>query len=100
MRFLLFGVGVPGAPASADGLNAHLDAYLGALQPWATGTRFTSFAERRNSLETCVPDAALPRLARIRAAVDPERVLLAPHLVPEDVAHGGGFPTAGMLRPR
>jgi hypothetical protein len=57
-RFLAFGVGVPGAPAPADELEAHLDRFLGALAPWATGTRFTSFAERTSSLRTCVPDAA------------------------------------------
>jgi FAD binding domain len=79
-RFLAFGVGIPGAPAPAEQLNAHLDAYLAALKPWATGTRFTSFAERTSSLETCVPDAALDRLARTRQAVDPDGLLVASHM--------------------
>ncbi|MDX6728074.1 MAG: hypothetical protein QOK49_2879 [Baekduia sp.] len=81
-EFLLFGVGIPDAPAPAAQLDAFLDRYLGAMAPWATGTRFTSFAERRRSLETCVPDVALARLGRIRATVDPERILVAPHVVP------------------
>jgi hypothetical protein len=59
-RFLLFGVGIPGAPAPAADLHAHLDRYLGALLPWATGTRFLSLAERTCSLKTCVPDARSP----------------------------------------
>jgi FAD/FMN-containing dehydrogenase len=80
-KYLLFGVGVPGAPASTAELEAHLDRYLGALRPWATGTRFTSFAERRSSLETCVPSDALERLARIRSAVDPDRLFVASHAV-------------------
>jgi hypothetical protein len=79
-RFLAFGVGIPGAPASAEQLNTHLDDYLATLKPWATGTRFASFAERTSSLHTCVPDAALDRLARIRASVDPDSLLLASHL--------------------
>jgi len=79
-RFLAFGVGIPGAPASVEQLHAFLDRYLGALTPWATGTRFTSFAERTASLKTCVPDAALERLARIRGSVDPDGLLLASHL--------------------
>jgi FAD binding domain len=79
-RFLAFGVGIPGAPASVEQLNAHLDDYLAALTPWATGTRFTSFAERTSSLSTCVPDGALERLARTRAAVDPDGLLVASHL--------------------
>jgi hypothetical protein len=79
-RFLAFGVGIPGAPAPADKLNSYLDDLLSALAPWATGTRFTSFALRTNSLRTCVPDAALERLARVRAAVDPDGLLVASHL--------------------
>jgi FAD/FMN-containing dehydrogenase len=79
-RFLAFGVGIPGAPAPADQLGSYLDHFLGALAPWGTGTRFMSFAERTSSLHTCVPDAALERLARIRAAVDPDGVLVASHL--------------------
>jgi hypothetical protein len=80
--YLMFGVGIPGAPASPQELDAHLDRYLGALAPWATGTRFTSFAERTGSLETCVPASALQRLMRTRQAVDPDRLLVASHAVP------------------
>jgi FAD/FMN-containing dehydrogenase len=77
---LLFGVGIPGAPAPASELDAYLDRYLSAMQPWATGTRFLSFAERTSSLRTCVPDAALARLQRIHAASDPDGLLVASHL--------------------
>jgi FAD binding domain-containing protein len=79
-RFLLFGVGIPGAPAAADDLHAHLDRYLAAMRPWATGTRFTSFAERTSALRTCVPGGVLERLARARAAADPTGMLIASHL--------------------
>ena len=79
-RFLLFGVGIPGAPAPAAELHAFLDRYLAAMGPWATGTRFLSFAERTSSLTTCVPDSALARLKRIRATYDPDRLLVASHL--------------------
>ncbi len=79
-RFLLFGVGIPGAPAPAPVLDAYLDRYLDAMRPWATGTRFLSFAERSSSLRTCVPDSVLTRLSRIRAAADPDGMLLASHM--------------------
>ncbi len=79
-RFLMFGVGIPGAPAPAEQLHAYLDQYLEALAPWATGTRFASFAERTDSLRNCVPDAALERLARIRETSDPDGLLRAAHL--------------------
>ena len=78
-RFLASGVGIPDAPAPAAELGAFLDRYLGTLAPWATGTRFTSFAERQSSLATCVPEAALERLGRIRAAVDPDALLVPAH---------------------
>ena len=81
-RFALYGVGIPGAPAPAPELDAHLDRYLAAMGPWATGTRFLNFAERWHSLETLVPDEALGRLAKIRAAYDPDGLLVAPHLPP------------------
>ena len=83
----LYGAGVPGAPAPVPELEVHLDRYLAAMGPWATGTRFLSFAERWHSLETCVPDEALERLAQIRAAVDPDGLLVAPHLPPAP-SHG------------
>jgi FAD/FMN-containing dehydrogenase len=79
-RFLLFGVGIPGAPAPAVELDAFLDRYLEAMSPWATGTRFLSFAERTSSLRGCVPDSALRRLERIRSSFDPDGLLLASHL--------------------
>jgi hypothetical protein len=79
-RYVLFGVGIPGLPAPEPELHACLDRYLGALLPWATGTRFMSFAERTASLKTCVPDAVLARLVRARVALDPDGLLIASHL--------------------
>lgn len=80
-NFLLFGVGIPGAPAPASALESYLDRYAGAMAPWATGTRFTSFAERSSTLESCVPEPALKRLRQIHRAVDPDRLLVASHAV-------------------
>ena len=83
--FLLFGAGVTGAPAPATALDAHLDWLLAAMQPWATGTRYAPFAERWHSLATCLPDDALKRVARTRAAVDPDGLLVSPHLPPRPI---------------
>jgi hypothetical protein len=35
---------------------------------------------RSSSLETCVPDSTLGRLARIKETVDPDGLLIASHL--------------------
>ena len=85
-RFVLHAVGVRSAPVAAAELDRHLDAVLAALRPWATGTRFSSFAHRWHSLETCLPDDALARVARTRATHDPDELLVAPHLPPRPVS--------------
>jgi hypothetical protein len=79
--YLLFGVGIPGMPAPAEELNKFLDRYITGMEPWATGTRFLSFAERTSSIRTCVPESALQRLELARLDSDPERVLVASHRV-------------------
>jgi FAD/FMN-containing dehydrogenase len=81
-EFLLFGVGIPGAPAAPGDLEAFLDRYMDAMRPWATGTRFASFAERTSSLEECLPGEALERVSGTRAAVDPDGMLVGPQLPP------------------
>jgi FAD/FMN-containing dehydrogenase len=78
-EFLLLGVGVAG-PAGLAPVEAHFDRLFEAMAPAATGTRFASVAQRWTSMRTCVPDAALERLARLRAQVDPDGLLVAPQL--------------------
>jgi len=78
-EFILFGLGLPEITGSEEAIEASVAALVGAMAPFGTGTRFTSFAERWSSLRTCVPDAAFDRLAAVRAQVDPERTLVAPH---------------------
>jgi hypothetical protein len=68
-------------PAPAEELNKFLDRYITGMEPWATGTRFLSFAERTSSIRTCVPESALQRLELARLDSDPERVLVASHRV-------------------
>jgi hypothetical protein len=77
--FLLLGVGISG-PSGLAPVESGFDRLFEALRPAATGTRFASVAQRWRSLRTCVPDAALERLARVRAELDPDRLLVAPQL--------------------
>ena len=78
-EFLLLGVGV-GGPNGMAPVEAHLDLLFGELRHAATGTRFAGVAQRWSSLRTCVPDAALAPLARLRAELDPDGLLVAPQL--------------------
>ena len=77
--FLVLGVGIAG-PNGLAPAEAHLDRLFQALGPVATGTRFASVAQRWRSLRTCVPPAALERLARLRGELDPGGLLVAPQL--------------------
>ncbi|MFL5847296.1 MAG: FAD-binding oxidoreductase [Solirubrobacteraceae bacterium] len=79
-RFVLFGLGAPGVTGTAEAIAEHLVALTGTLERVATGTRFASLSERWGSLRTCVPDAAFERLAALRGEVDPEGLLVAPHV--------------------
>lgn len=92
-NYLLFGVGIPDAPAPAAQLNNHLDRYLHALAPWATGTRYAAFAERTRSLQTSVPPHALQRLRRIQQAVDPDGLLMGAQTIPEPAPNARGGQT-------
>jgi hypothetical protein len=78
-EFVLFGLGLPGITGSDDVVAGHVDALVGAMRPFGSGTRFTSFAERWSSLRTCLPDDALVRLAALRGTIDPDGMLVAPH---------------------
>jgi hypothetical protein len=78
--YAMYGVGIPSAPAPAHQLDAYLDRYQAAMQPWSTGTKFASFAERTNSIESSVPAEAFRRLQVVRRRFDPDEVLVAPYL--------------------
>jgi FAD/FMN-containing dehydrogenase len=77
-EFLVYGAGVPGAPAPVAELNACLDRFLSAMTPWASGTRFWSFAERNSSLDGSITPEALTRATKTRAVVDPTGLFIAP----------------------
>jgi hypothetical protein len=79
-EFVLFALGAPGVTGSPAAITERLAELTAELGRVATGTRFTSFAERWGSLRTCVPDEALVRLAQLRREVDPDGLLVAPHL--------------------
>jgi hypothetical protein len=77
-EFLVYGAGVPGTPAPAAELNACLDRFLSAMAPWASGTRFWSFAERNFSLDGSITPEALKRATQTRSIVDPDQLLIGP----------------------
>jgi FAD/FMN-containing dehydrogenase len=77
--FALLGIGVPMGPASSAEIEAHLALLTGAMAAYDTGRVYLNFHERGGSAETSFPPEAYARLARIRAAYDPDEVFVASH---------------------
>lgn len=61
---------------------------VAALGPWTNGRAYLNFAEETTDVRTGYPAGTWPRLAAIRAAVDPDGVLVANHAIP--CVHGHG----------
>ncbi|MFZ4274153.1 FAD-binding oxidoreductase [Streptomyces arboris] len=60
------------------------DVVLGAMEPWSTGCRYLNFlagADTAGSAAECFGPETLSRLARVRAAVDPDHLFRLDHTV-------------------
>ena len=74
------------APEMDAALQAGLEAFHAALQPYATGTDYLNFVERPVDVSTGYSRGSWHRLQRMRQALDPTGRILANHPVP----HGEG----------
>lgn len=79
--FLVFGVGVPMAPADGAAIHARLDGVLAAVAPAATGTVYVNFSERGGSAAPAFPPTAYERLRDVRAVWDPHERFVASHRI-------------------
>jgi len=75
--FVLNAIGSPVEPAQAEAINRHLDIVCEAVAPWATGSYYLNFAERRAALDTLFPPATHDRLSEIKRRWDPDGVFRA-----------------------
>lgn len=78
-RFLLNAVAMVPVPEAGAPAAAAVRALREAMSPWSLDRRFMNFAEHGATLGDCVPEDAIGRLRAVRDAVDPDRLLLAPH---------------------
>jgi hypothetical protein len=80
-RFLWFGAAIAATPEI--GAQGHADAVraVEALQPWANGRQYLNFAEEAVEVSTGFAPDTFARLQRVRAAVDPEGLMVANHQV-------------------
>ncbi|MFJ8847171.1 FAD-binding oxidoreductase [Streptomyces cyaneofuscatus] len=72
------------------------DVVLGAMEPWSTGRRYLNFlagADTAGSAAECFGPETLSRLARVRAAVDPDSLFRLDHpIAPRPWVSGSADP--------
>jgi FAD/FMN-containing dehydrogenase len=77
--FAMFAVGLAPDPETKEAMDAHAAAVKAALAPWAGGRGYFNFANRPQDGESLYPAETYRRLAKIKAAVDPEELFRATH---------------------
>jgi FAD/FMN-containing dehydrogenase len=80
-EFMLFAVGITPVPPAVAAVEAKLDALDTALAPWQSVRTYPNFAERGGATEVVFGGQAVARLRRVKAAYDPENLILANHPV-------------------
>jgi hypothetical protein len=80
--FLMYGVGVVPDPGQLPAIQGQLQAVNSAMAPWAAPQRFINLSETSRPADSFWPKPTFDRLRQVKAAVDPDNVVRANHLVP------------------
>jgi hypothetical protein len=75
----MFAVGVVTGAEAAMAIDASLTELLDAMSPWDAGTGYLNFVETRDHPRRFFDTATYGRLKAVKAAVDPDGVVLANH---------------------
>jgi FAD/FMN-containing dehydrogenase len=78
-KFLAFAAGAVMVPEMAPPLRGALAGFAEALAPYATGTHYLNFVEHRTDAAQLYEAADYARLRALRAAVDPDGVMVGNH---------------------
>jgi len=77
--FLLYGVGVPAGPVTAEAVSASCARLHDAMAPWRDGHQYLGFVEQHTSGAEAFDADTYARLVRIRDRVDPQRRFVVAH---------------------
>jgi FAD/FMN-containing dehydrogenase len=80
-NYLLVAVGAIPAPGLARPVRAHVQAVKDALAPWHAGYDYYNFAETPAAASAVLPPASYRRLQQIKAAYDPDQMIISAHPV-------------------
>jgi FAD/FMN-containing dehydrogenase len=82
-EFLVLGLALGDVPAEWDRGRDDAARLLRALEPWTTGRQYLPMLDDRTDTRKAFPPGVHARLAALRAAVDPDRLFVGQHLMPE-----------------
>jgi hypothetical protein len=77
--YSMFAVGVVTGAEAAMAIDASLTELLDAMSPWDAGTGYLNFVETSDHPRRFFDTATYRRLKSVKAAVDPDGVILANH---------------------
>ncbi len=77
--FLVLTIGTSGRAGGWAAQRADADRVRDAVQPWGSGSLYLSMIDDRVDERRAVPGAHWDRLARVRAAADPDGLFVLPH---------------------
>jgi len=79
--YLLYAAAATPTPDLAGPVRAHLQAVKGALAPWHASYDYYHFEETPAPAAAVLPPASARRLQQIKAAYDPDQVIISAHPV-------------------
>ncbi|HYI35831.1 MAG TPA: FAD-binding oxidoreductase [Thermoleophilaceae bacterium] len=74
-EFAIAAVGVPMGPNTPEAITGHLDKLYDGLEPFSTGGTYLNFTEVPSDGSTAFGEDAQAELRRIKAELDPDRVI-------------------------
>ncbi|WP_240474352.1 FAD-binding oxidoreductase [Intrasporangium chromatireducens] len=77
--YVFMSVGIAATPELAAASHTATHGLLAALEPWSTGRNYLNFAESRVEAGTAFDTDQLDLLRAVRAAYDPDEVMVANH---------------------
>jgi FAD/FMN-containing dehydrogenase len=79
--YLVYAVGATPTPDLVGPVRAHVQAVKDALAPWHAGYDYYNLAETPASAAAVLPPASYRRLQEIKAAYDPDQLIISAHPV-------------------